>query len=293
MKPRFAFWLLLAGVFSVSISGILIRYASPYTNGIALAFWRSVASICFLAPFAWRRVPSELANFGKKDLFLIALAGVLLGLHFTTWIVALYYTSVASSTVLVNITPIFLALFGFFLLKDKLAVGVIVAIVMSFVGSILLGMGDKGDHQFPNAMWGNALSLLGALAGTGYMLAGRVVRQKGLSWLGYVFPVYFTSMLTVGTIALISGVPLALPKEAIIYVVLIAIFPQIIGHGSFNYALKYYNAAFLGLLGLSEPIFASLIAFALFSELPTTLSLIGMIIILASVGLAMWTESKT
>jgi drug/metabolite transporter (DMT)-like permease len=125
------------------------------------------------------------------------------------------------------------------------------------------------------------------------MLAGRVVRQKGLSWLGYVFPVYFTSMLTVGTIALISGVPLALPKEAIIYVVLIAIFPQIIGHGSFNYALKYYNAAFLGLLGLSEPIFASLIAFALFSELPTTLSLIGMIIILASVGLAMWTESKT
>jgi drug/metabolite transporter (DMT)-like permease len=65
-----------------------------------------------------------------------------------------------------------------------------------------------------------------------------------------------------------------------------AIGPQILGHGAFNYSVKYLPAAWLGLLSLLEPVGASILAYVLFREVPPLLSLLGMMLVLGAVGFA-------
>jgi drug/metabolite transporter (DMT)-like permease len=64
---------------------------------------------------------------------------------------------------------------------------------------------------------------------------------------------------------------------------LMAIFPQLIGHSSYNWALGYLPAAFVAVAGISESIGAAILALAIFGELPGPLALLGSAFILAGI----------
>jgi drug/metabolite transporter (DMT)-like permease len=106
-----------------------------------------------------------------------------------------------------------------------------------------------------------------------------------VGWLAYVFPLYVVAGLTTVIAAYVGGVPLSgYPWSIYGLCVLMALFPQILGHGSFNYAVRFVPAAVLGLLGLLEPVGASILAIFLFAEVPGILAVVGMVLILAAVG---------
>jgi len=71
---------------------------------------------------------------------------------------------------------------------------------------------------------------------------------------------------------------------------LMAIGPQLLGHGSFNYALHYLPAALVGMLALLEPVGSSALAVVLFGEVPNGLAIAGMGIVLIAVATVVWTE---
>jgi len=280
------------GVFSISISPILIRYAND-APGFAVAALRNVFATLLLAPFAWVKIRHEVRAFSRRDFLLIGGAGVVLGLHFITWIESLYHTSVASGSVLVAITPIFLGILGFLFLRERLTGLMVLSICVAVGGAILISVGTGSENVAvakPNALLGNSLALTAALFYSIYLLIGRVVRQ-GTSWLGYVFPLYFVVSVTTVVFALSQGVSLW-GYDWSIYALCgaMAIGPSIIGHGSFNYAVKYLRAAILGVLGLLEPVIASLFAYFLFGERPATLALMGMVLVLGSVVWAVLLE---
>ncbi len=282
-KPRKVYGLLVAGLLSVSASPILVRFAGE-APAITVASWRTIFALLMLLPFAWPRVKPELKALTRRDLGLIVAAGVMLGVHFITWTESLYHTSVASATVLVSTSPIFMAVLGLLLLKERLRVQTVVAIVVAFVGCVIIAMSGGGAAGFPRPWLGNTLALAAALSVTGYLLVGRVVRQH-VSWLAYVFPLYAVVMCTVLGVALVQGVQLfGYPAQVYICCALIALGPQLIGHGSFNYALKYFSAAWLGLLSLIEPVLASIAAFFLFGEQPVLLAIGGMVLVLVAVS---------
>lgn len=282
------------GVFSISISPILIRYASE-APGFAVAALRNVFATILLAPFAWVKIRHEVLAFSRKDYLLIGGAGVVLGLHFITWIESLYHTSVASGSVLVAITPIFLGILGFLFLRERLNILMVLSICVAVSGAILISIGTGSENVAvaePNALFGNSLALTAALFYSIYLLIGRVVRQ-GTSWLGYVFPLYFVVSITTVIFALSQGVSL-LGYDWTVYALCgaMAVGPSIIGHGSFNFAVKYLRAAILGVLGLLEPVIASLFAYFLFGEKPAVLAMMGMSLVLGSVVWAVLLERE-
>ncbi|MEX0748300.1 MAG: DMT family transporter, partial [Rhodothermales bacterium] len=130
------------------------------------------------------------------------------------------------------------------------------------------------------------LALTASLLFSVYLLMGRVVRQK-TSWLAYVFPLYTVAALTVLTIALVQGVPiLGFKPEFYLLCAAMALGPQVLGHGSFNYAIRYLPAAVLGLLSLVEPVGASVLAYFIFQEVPSMPALAGMVIVLGAISVA-------
>jgi len=68
----------------------------------------------------------------------------------------------------------------------------------------------------------------------------------------------------------------------------LALGPQVLGHGSFNYALQHVPAAIVGLLALLEPVGASILAYVLFEEVPPLASIVGMVVVMGAVAVVVW-----
>ncbi len=288
-RPFRVYPILALGLVSFAMSPILVRFASA-APGAALAVWRTLLAAVLLAPVALPRIGSEVRRFTRRDWAWVVSAGVLLGLHFIAFIESLYHTSVASASVLVWTNPIFIALLGFVFLRERLSLPLAAGIVVSVTGAVLLGWGDLHETtgQAPNPALGNGLALTAALLVSGYLVIGRVVRQR-YSWLAYVFPLYCVVALTTLATALLLGTPL-LGYDASIYALclLMALGPSLLGHGSFNYAVRYFPVALLAVLSLLEPVAASVAAYFLFGEAPGALAVAGMGLVLAGVCAALW-----
>ncbi len=277
--------ILALGLLSFAISPILVRLVGDEAPGLAIAVWRTGIAVGLLAPAALR--PIARLRYGLRELMLILLAGVFLGLHFVVWILSLFYTSVASASVLVCLSPVFLAALGFALLKERLSMPVVLAIGMAVLGAMLMSWGDHVQaFAGRKPLLGNMLALSGALLVSLYLLIGRVVRQQ-TAWLPYVFLLYLAAALTALILALLLKTPLTgYSLRFYGLCALMALGPQILGHGAFNYSVKYLPAAWLGLLSLLEPVGASILAYVLFHEMPSPFSLLGMMLVLGAVGFA-------
>jgi drug/metabolite transporter (DMT)-like permease len=293
-RPAWIYPLLAAGVLSFASSAILIRYAGS-APGLAVAVFRTAIAVLILAPAGLRATWREWRPVVWKDVGLVLLAGALLGLHFVAWISSVYLTTIASSAVLVTTGPIFLAALGFLVLGERLEPRVVLSILIAVAGAAVLAIGESWGVAAPgrNPALGNALALFAAMVWAVYLLIGRVVRQR-LGWFAYVFPLYAVAALLALVAAVVADVRLT-GYDLSIYALcaLMAIFPQILGHGSFNFAVKYFPAALLGLLSLLEPIGASVFAAVLFAEVPGRLAIVGMIMILVAVGLTVVRRPRT
>ncbi|GIV62464.1 MAG: hypothetical protein KatS3mg044_1330 [Rhodothermaceae bacterium] len=285
-RPGHVYAIVAAGLLSFSISPILIRFAGE-APGLAVAVWRTVFAVLMLAPFAWFRIGAEVRAFSGRERLLVGAAGVLLGLHFVTWIESLYHTSVASSTVILSVTPLLLAVFSYWWLGESFSSRLIVSIVLAMAGTALIAWGDSQDPSATTSLLGNGLALSAAFLQCFYLLIGRVIRRK-TSWMAYVFPLYVVAAMTTLGVALWREVPL-FGYDPVIYLLcaLMAFFPQILGHGSFNFALRFVRATVLGLLALTEPVVASFLAFLLFEEMPSGVALSGMALVLFAVAVVM------
>lgn len=281
------------GVASFTLAPILVRWADD-APGLTIAVWRTVVAAVVLAPVAWRSAAREIQQLPRRDLLGIGVAGVLLGTHFIAWIESLYHTSVASASVLVTSSPIFVALVGYVFLRERLSAATVGAIVVGVMGAGLIGWADAGSLAVSGgATFGNALALGAAVLVGLYLIIGRVVRQ-GVSWLAYVAPLYAVTALTTLVFAVVQDTPL-LGHGWTVYAcaAALALGPQILGHGSFNYALQSMPAAIVGMLALFEPVGASILAYLLFGEVPPLTSVAGMAIVLASVGFVVWTRRRS
>ena len=291
-RPLLVYIALVLGVISFAFSPILVRWADD-APGVAIAVWRTSLAVLFLAPVAWRRIRTEVQAFDWRDVGLIIGAGVFLGLHFIAWIESLYHTTVASASVLVTTSPLFLVVLGYWFLGERLTRIAVIAIVVAVAGAATIAIGDaQAVIAGTNPLWGNGLALGASLLVSFYLLIGRVVRQQ-VSWLAYVFPLYAVAALTTVVAAFVQGVPLFgywLGFYGLC--ALMAIGPQILGHGSFNYALQYFPAALVGLLALLEPVGSSILAYFIFGEQPPPLALAGMLVVLVAVGVVVWSERR-
>jgi len=138
---------------------------------------------------------------------------------------------------------------------------------------------------------GNTLALVGSLAMCGYLLLGRRLRAH-ISVLTYIGVVYAVAALCLMALALASGTQMGgYPYFAWILLAAMALGPQLLGHGAFNYALKHVSATMIALAVLGEPIGSTILAWLLFGEAVGPLKLAGMSLLLGGIFLAARSES--
>jgi drug/metabolite transporter (DMT)-like permease len=162
--------------------------------------------------------------------------------------------------------------------------------VLALLGSTVIGLADA--RALGGALSGDLLALAGALMAAVYMLAGRRLRRD-LSLLAYVWPIYGLAALVLLAGCALAGQSLV-GYSARVYglLLLLALGPQIVGHSSANWALRYLSPTFVTVAILGEPLGATVLAFLLLGERPPLAVVGGGGLLLLGIGLAVGSERR-
>ena len=279
---------LISGVLAVSTGAIFARLAEA--PALVIAAYRVGLASLILAPVAWWKVRDEIMGLEVREYVLAMMSGFFLALHFTTWISSLMYTSVANSVVLVNTNPLWVGILAPVISKDRLSRMTKIGIVISVIGGVIIGAGDFATSG--QALWGDFLALLGSICAAVYLLLGRSLRRR-LSLLAYVIICYGSAAIILWALVIALGLPVVGFSSGT-YAAFggMALISQIIGHTSYNWALKWFSASLIAVSLLGEPIGATILAYVIFDEGLTWTKFIGGSLILAAIYLAARGEQR-
>jgi drug/metabolite transporter (DMT)-like permease len=291
--------ILTIGILAVSSAALFIRYAQQEMPSLVVASLRLGLAAILMTPWVIRKHKTEIVKINPREWFLILGAGFLLAVHFATWISSLEYTSVASSVVLVTTTPIWVALFSPVVLKEKPGRMTIIGLIVAILGGMVVSMAQEcslvsggiscafiNEPLHANALLGNILALVGAVCAALYLILGRILR-KTVNLTVYIYCVFSCAALFLLFFVMISGQSFyPYPLAAYGFCLALAVFPQLIGHSSLNWALAYLPIGFVAIALLGEPVGSTILAAIFLKEIPTALEILGGLTILFGIYLA-------
>jgi drug/metabolite transporter (DMT)-like permease len=279
---------LAVGIAAISTGAIFVRLADA--PALVTAAYRVGLASLLLAPAAGWYCRAEIAGLGGRDVVLALVAGCFLALHFATWIASLDHTSVANSVVLVNTNPIWVGLLGPAFTRDRMRRGTFGAILLSVTGAVIIGWGDVATGG--RALYGDMLALAGGLCAAAYLLLGRNLRAR-VSLLTYIFLCYGSAAVMLWAAVLGLQLPCSGFSTATWAAFGgMAVFSQLVGHTSYNWALRWLRTSTVAVSLLGEPIGASLLAWWLFSEPLTVTKIAGGGLILTAIVMAARDERR-
>ena len=272
-------WRLVLAILCVSTGAPWARWAAP-APPLAIGALRTGFASILLFIAGWRDIGKLLA-LPARDKRLVLASGVLLGIHFGSWIASLSFTSTAASVALVATNPMFAAMFGT-LLGDRVTRREIMGIGIAAVGCAVLAGGDwqaGGD-----ALIGDGLALIGAASAAAYLVVGRRLRES-VPLFPYLGAVNAIAALGLVVAALVTGADIAaIPGHSVIACAGAALVASFVGHSLLNAAVRVTPTHLVALAILGEPIGSSMITWAVFAEQPPIHAAFGGAIVIVGIA---------
>jgi len=281
------------GIAAVSTAAIFITYAQRAgAPSLVIAAYRLTIASLVLLPLVVRRHRAEAALLTRRTLGLALISGLFLGLHFATWISSLAYTSVASSLVMVSTSPLFVALISALGLRERLSAAMVGGMLVALAGGVAVGLSDActragcpplAEFFQGQAVYGDLLAVVGAMGAAVYLVIGRNLRAS-MSLTLYIFLTYGTAAIVLCLAVVAAGLPVAgYAPRTYLWFGLLALVPQLIGHTSFNWALRYLPATYVSVTVLGEPLGSTVLAFLFLRQTPSLLKILGGVLILGGI----------
>ncbi|MFD2132272.1 DMT family transporter [Pseudogracilibacillus auburnensis] len=283
-SPLMSYVILFFGVFALSTSAIFVKLAdAPATM---IAFYRMFFATVILFPLLLvnSKNRQELRLLSKKQWGLGLLSGVFLAAHYVLWFESLHYTSVASSTVIVTLQPLFSMAGGYFLFKERFSRGAILGCLVAIVGSIIIAW---QDFQISGqALFGDILAFIAAGIITAYFFIGQHVRKK-LSLVPYSIIGYASSALFLSIFAFSQHLSFFHYSIQTWWAFIgLAFIATILGQTIFNWLLKWLSTSVISISILGETIGTCILAYFILNEVISFQQGIGILLIL--IGLAVF-----
>jgi drug/metabolite transporter (DMT)-like permease len=269
---------LFIGLLAASQSGNIIRIGDAHF--VAIAAWRLLFASVLIGLFAGRGF-LLLKKLSGREIGLLFFAGIALCLHFFTWIGAVQHTSVANAAMVFSINPIFCTLGAHFFFKERFTKKLALSIALGLTGAAVICGTDfsiKGDN-----LKGDLPALISALFFAVYFLIGKRMQQT------LPTDVYVSTLCGIASLLSFAAMPV-FGIDAVHFstrnwmcFALMALIPTMIGHTALNYSLRHIDAGRVSASTLLEPLFAGLVALAVYGERIYAASLVGYAFIAASV----------
>lgn len=269
--------ILLIAMLSVSSSPIIGRLLTDI-SAIEVSFWRMLigGSILWGVSLFFKQKPLDKSNILKTHIF-----GILLGLHFYFFFTAVKLTDIANATLLGTTAPLFTMLVEIFWLKRKVSTNTIVWISIIVCGSIIIVLNDfnfSSDYTLGSI----AAIICSLLLGVGFIISEDIRQTE--STISFSRTLYMTAAVTIFIISILTNqsvVDFAINKYNILGLLALGIIPNMLGHNSLYYIIKYISPTIVASVPLGEPVIASILAFFIWKEVPDSEVIVSGFIILS------------
>jgi drug/metabolite transporter (DMT)-like permease len=255
--------LLFLGVFACSTSAVLIRMSG--TDPFVLTAMRLLTGTAILVPLYLAQTRRS-GRLTRAQLGRTRLPSVVLALHLITWTLGARMTVVAQASLIVNLVPIAMPFFLIWLAAERINRAEITGTVLAIAGVAILSVKDAWLGG--GSLAGDALCFLSMILFALYLSLGRRNRDFPSIWL-YVVPVYGQAGLICLAVALprISGFAWGSGREWALMVAL-GVIPTVCGHSLLNAAMRRIRGQMVSLCNSTQFVFAGVLGFALFGEVP-------------------------
>ncbi len=284
MSPRAKGYLAaLTAITLWATTGILIRYlvADEAMPPMLLAWWRNLLISAGLgvglAVFAPERLRFPAGHGG-----FLAGYGLVLALFNAVWIFSVQANGAAVATVLLYSSAGFTALLGRWLFHESLGIPKMLAVVLSLGGCVLVS-GAYTPAQWHLYAGGLALGLASGLMFAAYSLGGRAASRRGLDPWGTLFWAFGVASVLLGGFNAALESAIWVPHISLLgwgLLVVLALFPTLLGFVAYNAALAFLEASVVNLLATLEPVMTAAMAAVLLGEHLTGVQVGGSALIL-------------
>ncbi|MFE0565751.1 DMT family transporter [Priestia megaterium] len=277
-SPYLSYIILFFGVFALSTSAIFVKLADAPST--ITAFYRMLFAALMLLPFLLVNKGSrkEIYSLSKKQWGFGLLSGFFLAAHYVLWFESLHYTSVASSTVIVTLQPLFSMIGGYLLFKEKFNQRMIGGCLIAIFGSVIIGW--KDFQISGHALFGDVLAFIAAGVITAYFFIGQYIR-KDLSLISYSTIGYGSSALFLSIFGFSQQLSFThYSTETWLCFIGLAFIATILGQTVFNWLLKWLSTSVISMSILGETIGTCILAYFVLNEVISLQQSIGIFLIL-------------
>jgi len=273
-------FLLFIGALMLGGSGIFVKLSDSSPS--LIAFYRSLFALPFL--YAWmkfeERNDSSKIIWDKRTFFFLVLGGLCFALDMSIWNWSLTFTSVANATLMANIAPVFVVIFGVLFLGYKIEIFFVVTLLLALIGVFLVILPGEQIMVF-----GDSLGILAAVFYAGYILSIKDLTNI-LQPARTLFLVTIITTLYLLPISLIEADSLILSKSEFFILIFYAIFSQTLAQGLITSGISKVSAHLSSLVLLMQPVAAAFYGWFFLQELLSPLQMAGGLIVLAAIYLA-------
>ena len=278
IKPYLA---LVFGIFALSLSSLFVHWAE--VPGIITSLYRMLFATLVLSPVIILLIKQKKIFFNWKFIALPIIAGIFTALDHSFWSTSIGYTNIANATLFNNIAPIWVALFGIIVMKEKLYKKYFIGLFFTLVGVIII----YGNNLLSGTSlsFGDGLALTSSIFYAGYF----IVTQKGrthYNTLIYLFIVQLTATMTLIMVSKVNALPLfGYSSKTYLIFLGAAVISQIGGYFSISYALGHLPASYVSPTMVAQPLLTSILAIPLANEVLKNNQIIGGLLILLGIFL--------
>jgi len=290
VKPEMVriYSILIIGVLIVSSGSILVRWTGdvPFT---VISFYRLFISFCLLLIYQIVN-PKLKISLGRGWHWHYLLAGFFLAAHFITWIASLQMTTIANSIFLESMHPLFGVIVSIIFLKESPHRRTIPAFILAIIGMFIIVYTDL--YQPGSRLLGDILALISALCFALYIMFARKYKSEK-NFIRYLTYIYGSASLFCAMYIIISGgIFWGFSTNSMLFMALLAIGPQLLGHSTLNWASRHLEIFKVNLVLLLEPVLATVGGMFFLAEYPTRNFYIGAGLILVALWFLMYLENR-
>jgi drug/metabolite transporter (DMT)-like permease len=266
-------------IFCLGFSAIFVRLAQA--PGPVTVFYRLAFTSIFLTPFAIYRLVTRKATFSRRGLIYPLAGGLFSAIDFALWSLAVTMTFAGNATLLGNAAPLWVALFAWLVLREKLGGRFWAGLGLTLAGAILVMGSDFFLH--PRFGVGDSLAGLSSLFYAGYFLCTQRGREH-LDSLTYVWLAASVTAIGLLVINLILRNPLTgYPLQTWLVFLASALISQTLGYLAMSYALGHLPASVVSPTMIGQPVLTILLAIPILHEIPAVWQAAGGLLVLTGI----------
>ena len=289
--------ILAVAVIALAFSPIFTKLSEIEISPTATIFNRLWIATIIMSCWQLIRTPPEFTQIQFKEYTpdykqqgLLILASIAATSSAVFWAISFTHTSVASSTVLRSLTPLFISFGAWLILKQRFNRQFMLGMVLSMIGGTAIGWDDwqlGADH-----LLGDGIALLSAaLHGTNILIVG-YLRDRGCATAKVLFwRCGFGALMILPIVWLTDTTLLPISLEGWLTVIALAVVCQTFGQGLLVFSLKQFSSSFVGIFTLLKPIITAILAWVIFTENLSLASGLALILILVGIYLAKSSDS--